>query len=619
MTEINFSTMIDLRKQLQPLGYELLSHLGAGNTRDAYRVLQKKGPLEKYRVLKVPHQPNPDSVCTLINTSNGDVMTKEILSSNTINHPNIVDIIDVFELNGTMVTVEDYFDALSLEDYIQKHGPLNEGSYMGADYAEEKFETIFTQVLDAVKYMSSSLNMLHRDLKPSNILVNSRDQVKITDLQNAAHIKDIDDKCMPTRGGTAFAFPAFLNNLVTSETAHASERTEVYSLAATMYFGLTGKPPFEYNVVKDEDGVPLKIGDTFMHVSLKDGEHKIGQISVKDHQENLEKKLKNVPAKYRKLLRKGLSFDTKDYTIGQFTYDFEKAKGSHSSKIFKKLRDSTKTIAITAAVTFGVGMVFYLGSKIDMSTKPIPTALDMYMTVDYTNTNFQKLQGVTKIEAGNELSKYISDAELHLADLQNARLFDEGWVALIKANPRMTSALINASILAGKEKLKSIYRKSENGIPERVGALAVPYGFAVRNSMSSDRPLERLEDFSGICMGVHYLKQCTGNKTNVEDIFAEYYCTSEEIFTARQKTNNMNFWENIYQEHGVLGDQIVKIPGYKGALPEQKLDLIERAVAMYMITDDDGKINLAKKDSLFVVSTKPQVTTVAYDSLSINP
>jgi serine/threonine protein kinase len=105
----------------------------------------------------------------------------------------------------------------------------------------EELGPLLEQVCDALEYAHTRARIVHRDLKPSNLMVNAKGDVKVADFGIARSLTDSVSMLTMSRGtsGTlVYMSPQQLDG------EHASELDDVYSLGATIYELLTGKPPF---------------------------------------------------------------------------------------------------------------------------------------------------------------------------------------------------------------------------------------------------------------------------------------------------------------------------------------------------------------------------------------
>ncbi|MCD6052511.1 MAG: repeat-containing protein, partial [Verrucomicrobia bacterium] len=147
-----------------------------------------------------------------------------------LQHPNIVAIHEIGEHEGQHYFSMALVDGPTLAELV-RHGPLPPG----------KAAQFVKTIAEAVQF-AHQRGILHRDLKPSNVLVDSQDQVRITDF-GLAKVMHGDSNL--TRSGDVMGSPAYM----APEQAQAKQKligpqSDVYSLGALLYHLLTGRPPF---------------------------------------------------------------------------------------------------------------------------------------------------------------------------------------------------------------------------------------------------------------------------------------------------------------------------------------------------------------------------------------
>ncbi len=147
----------------------------------------------------------------------------------TLNHPNIVNIIDRGREGNTYYFAMEYVDGATL------------GELLAASEIDEEFLLdIFEQCAQALVYAHRK-GVVHRDLKPANIMVNDRGMVKVTDFGVASLLAEVQEeaggkrKVMGTRG---YMPPEQEQNV-----NRADERSDIFSMGAVIYRVLTGQVP----------------------------------------------------------------------------------------------------------------------------------------------------------------------------------------------------------------------------------------------------------------------------------------------------------------------------------------------------------------------------------------
>jgi serine/threonine protein kinase len=83
--------------------------------------------------------------------------------------------------------------------------------------------------------------VIHRDIKPNNVMLTRDDKVKLTDFGIA---KDVHSELTLTKPKDLLGTPAYMAPEQFDGAQNASIRSDIYSLAATLYSAVTGKIPF---------------------------------------------------------------------------------------------------------------------------------------------------------------------------------------------------------------------------------------------------------------------------------------------------------------------------------------------------------------------------------------
>ena len=151
-----------------------------------------------------------------------------------LDHPNIVHLVDAWSDRNIRVIVMEYVDGMTLSKVVK-----------------EKYEIAMSDVVElmricvaAFSYAWETLHLLHRDIKPSNIMIDTEGNVKILDFGIAKRL-DSEESLSLTAPGSTIGSPGFMSLEQFQDSRKAGVPSDIYSLGATIYFVLTGKPPFD--------------------------------------------------------------------------------------------------------------------------------------------------------------------------------------------------------------------------------------------------------------------------------------------------------------------------------------------------------------------------------------
>ena len=179
---------------------------------------------------------------------------KEAKNLAQMNHPHIVKVVDVFEENDTVYYVMQYLSGGSLSDYVKLHGALNEA--IAIKYIQ--------QIGSALEYMHQK-HICHYDVKPSNILLDDKGGAMLIDFGISKGYTEEGHQTSSTPVGISAGYAPL--EQYQQRLQDFSPATDVYGLAATLFYLLTGKNPPEASIVLNE-GIgdkPISISDTVWH------------------------------------------------------------------------------------------------------------------------------------------------------------------------------------------------------------------------------------------------------------------------------------------------------------------------------------------------------------------
>jgi len=167
--------MSSAEPQSMLLHYRLVEKIAAGGMGDVYRAEDTK--LGRTVALKLL----PESINQELNAKKRFI--KEAQSASALNHPNIVIIHAIEEVDKASFIVMEYVEGQTLKRMIGQDGALQVGQLLD----------IGIQIADALD-AAHSLNLIHRDIKSANILVTPKGIAKVLDFGLAKSIRNIVDE-----------------------------------------------------------------------------------------------------------------------------------------------------------------------------------------------------------------------------------------------------------------------------------------------------------------------------------------------------------------------------------------------------------------------------------------
>jgi serine/threonine protein kinase len=154
---------------------------------------------------------------------------KEARAAARLDHPGAVTVFDVIDDEGRPVIVMELVEAPNLSELVNTQGPLSPAAAAG----------IGLQVLDVLD-AAHRHGIVHRDVKPGNVMVAESGRVRLGDFGVAAIL---DDPTMTTSGAITGS-PAYMAPEQATNKG-AVPASDLWSLGATLYFAVEGRPPFD--------------------------------------------------------------------------------------------------------------------------------------------------------------------------------------------------------------------------------------------------------------------------------------------------------------------------------------------------------------------------------------
>ncbi|MDR2441503.1 MAG: protein kinase [Planctomycetaceae bacterium] len=326
------NTIIRRIARLRQIGdYEILEELGYGGMGIVYKARQKL--LNQTVAIKVLSQ-------TLLNDPQAvGRFRREMQLIGGLNHPNIVRALNAGENDGTHYLVMEFVDGVTLQrlgdnlrkekEYGNENKSKNKNNNLFIDetvtpaYSIPKSSAGLTSKIYSVTTTDPQLltnpvfpagaacevirqaalglqhahefNLVHRDIKPANLMIDRKGTVKILDLglgKFLAEQRSADSNTSLTIAGTTIGTIDYISPEQCENAGEADIRADLYSLGCTLYFLLTGKPPYT--------------GSRYDTTRKKLMAHIIGEVPV------LRKAVTDIPEELEIVLQKVLAKDPQE-------------------------------------------------------------------------------------------------------------------------------------------------------------------------------------------------------------------------------------------------------------------------------------------------------------------
>jgi serine/threonine-protein kinase len=157
----------------------------------------------------------------------------EARSAARLDHPNIARVHYAGEERGMRYLVFEYIDGTNIRDLVHANGPFPLGESL----------RYMLQIADAL-YHAWQRDVVHRDIKPSNILLTPEGQAKLVDMGLARFETAEPAEHELTASGVTLGTFDYMAPEQARDARLADIRSDIYSLGCTLFFMLTGKPPF---------------------------------------------------------------------------------------------------------------------------------------------------------------------------------------------------------------------------------------------------------------------------------------------------------------------------------------------------------------------------------------
>jgi serine/threonine protein kinase len=160
---------------------------------------------------------------------------EEVEITASLAHPNIIRVFTLGEQEGRLYLVMEHLDEPSMEQRMEKHGKLPERDVL----------EIGIGIASALQFAHEETGLIHRDIKPGNILFGRGKTPKLADFGLAAGARSALQQQDEIWGTPYYVSPERLLR------QPEDIRSDIYSLGATLYHALAGRPPFDAETAEE--------------------------------------------------------------------------------------------------------------------------------------------------------------------------------------------------------------------------------------------------------------------------------------------------------------------------------------------------------------------------------
>jgi len=205
--------------------YKLQGHLGSGGMSNVY--LAEHVLMQRRVAIKVlPEHRVSDAEYLARFHFEGQAVA-------ALDHPNIVRAYDLGNEGKIHYLVMEYVEGSDLEALVERHGPMP--AHIAASY--------IAQAAAGLEHAHGA-GLIHRDVKPANLLVDRRGVVKLLDLGLAKSTAEFPATSLFSRDDQVLGTAAYFAPEQATSSNTVDARADIYGLGCTLYFLLTGHPPF---------------------------------------------------------------------------------------------------------------------------------------------------------------------------------------------------------------------------------------------------------------------------------------------------------------------------------------------------------------------------------------
>jgi len=271
----------------------------------------------------------------------------------------------------------------------------------------------------------------------------------------------------------------------------------------------------------------------------------------------------------------------------ELVVDIENLNKPPLRKWMSKIYDSMKLAAgVAAAMGVGALLTYTLATRSPQSNTP--SQFELMRSLDYSRWAMDSLSSDERNYMWSILYPKVGNLRYRSENIMkgsgNDKLYDDYNLRFFEIVHHISQRLATGLLMGLAVSDTSKYLSEYNG--SRFGLTYIPNDFFMWRNR--EFPLTKRDGTvdipQQIALSAMYVKGCIGQSRDVGDVYARYFCSPSEIFSAQVKTSSMNYMPRVDS----TGD-IKK--GYREMLSYKKRDLIDNAIFFHMISDEEGHID----------------------------
>ncbi|HYV39263.1 MAG TPA: serine/threonine-protein kinase [Gemmataceae bacterium] len=201
-------------------------------------------------------------------------------------HPHIAQTFEVGVKQGVYYIAMEFIPGIDLSKLVRENGPL----------PVPRAARLFVEVAQGLHHAHQQ-GLVHRDIKPSNIRVTPSDRAKVLDLGLALiEGEDISEREVVGGQGYIVGSMDYIAPEQTFDACAVDGRADIYGMGCSLYFALTGKPPFPGGSAKEKilrhrgeepallternPDVPARFAELVHHMMAKDPDKRLARVEM---------------------------------------------------------------------------------------------------------------------------------------------------------------------------------------------------------------------------------------------------------------------------------------------------------------------------------------------------